>query len=211
MTGGPLSAFAREALIAGRPRDEIDAAMAAAGWPAHDRGLALADWHDMPGGPPVPRPRPGFDLAEFLLALFRYGILSILAWQGVEVAHALIDVGMPPGDDPEAADWAFSSALYSFRWAVATTVVLAPVFAWLVLRDARSLRAEPMLRRAPARRLPAITVMAAAAAVFLSALVGIVYGFLTGDARLPALLRSLAVIAAAATVFLLTRRDLRER
>lgn len=180
--------------------------MQAAGWSGRDRTRALAEWHDVDGLPPVPRPRPG---VEVLLALFRHGTLAFLAVQAVEAAYAPIDIYLSD-PDPDLARWALDPAPGAFRWAVATAVVLLPVWAWLALRARRRVRAETALRRATARLWPAPTIMAVAAAVYLSASVTVIHGYPVGDGTLPAGLMPLANIPAAAGAFALTRPDLAE-
>lgn len=218
----PLTDFVREALTAGRSRPEIDAAMRDAGWAEADRARALAAFHEG-FTPPVPRPRAGLDPRDLFVQALLFGTLAAGAFNLVFGLHALIDVGfleaearafaerpgpgieLAPGEGDNYRRVVLDGALRRFRGAVATLVVVAPLHAWLALRDRRRRAADPAAARSPARRWLAYAALLIASAVFIGSLSTIAYQFLTGDPAAETLLKALVVAAVSAGVFAYAR------
>lgn len=187
-----LTRFVREALAAGRGRDEIRLALAGAGWAERDIARALGAWGEAAGLPPVPRPRPfvsARQAALYALGFFALGVVVVNAVAELFLlVERLVGSGPAPFDDAEA-------------WRLAALVVFAPLFA------AIDLRAE---RDNPVRKTFAYAAFLFAALVLLFTLVGVIALALTGGLGIEVGLKAVILATAAAAVLLYYRRDLRQ-
>ena len=75
-----LAAFVRDALIAGRPRPEIEAALRTAGWTPAEISEAMQAWAEGTFLPPVPRPRPYVSAREAFVYGLMFVALAMTAW-----------------------------------------------------------------------------------------------------------------------------------
>ena len=199
-----LTAFVQAALAAGRSRDDIAAALTAAGWTAPEIAAALDAWHAAPGLPPVPRPRPYVSAREAFFYALLFASLAMTAWHLVTLFHALIDLWLP---DNGREDWRYYGASSSIRWAVAALVVFGPLFLWLHARATRAQAADPGRARSVVRRWVGYLALFLAACSLLGDLIAVVYAFLSGDLTLRFLLKALVVAAVAGVVLALFRGD----
>lgn len=192
----PLAEFVRAALARGTGRDEIAAALRAAGWSGREVEAGLAEWTVAAGLPPVPRPRAGSSPRDAL----RHGVLFLaLGLVCVElgvIAFALIDRAFP---DPlaDGGYWAGGGV----RWAVAALVVAWPLWAWLTLALARDAEADPGARRAAVGRWLTAAAMFVAGVVILGDLIAVTAAFLGGELT-PRFLLKAAVVGAIAAAAL---------
>jgi hypothetical protein len=190
-----LTAFVREALAAGRARDEIAAALAAAGWSGSEIRAALAAWIDAPGLPPVPRPRGTVSPRDALVHATLFLALGTLALNLGALIFALIDIAVA---DPLAAPSAWLSG--RIRWSVAALVIAWLLWAWLSLRIAREGARDPGARRSGVARWLTAIALFLAAATLLGDLITLVAWLLRGEVTLRFLLKVLTVGAIAGAV-----------
>jgi membrane protein YqaA with SNARE-associated domain len=186
----PLSAFVREALAASRGREEIAAALHAAGWSGPEVRAGLAAWGDAPALPPVPRPGASLSAGDALRHAVLFLALGIVAVNLGGVLFALVDLWFP---DPLAA----SSSAAGVRRSIAGLTVAWPVWAWLSLALERRAEADPGRRRSAVGRWLTALALFVAAATVLGDLIAVVAGFLGGDLT-PRFLAKAAVVAAIA-------------
>lgn len=203
----PLAAFVRDALARGRPRDEVGAALAGAGWAPAEVAEALASWADGGALPPVPRPRAGVSAREG----FWYGLLflalAVTAWHLGSLAFAVVDLTVTDPARLDGDGWEGGWRRDSVRWSVAALLVFTPVSLILHARLEREARADPGRRRSGVRQSLGHLTLLVTALVLLSDLLAVVYAALSGDLTLRFALKAVAV-AVIAVVVLAVIRDM---
>ena len=204
-TRDEVSAYVREALARGTPRDAITADLTAAGWSTRDVARALAAWGDAPSGVPVPRPRPYVSAREAFVFGLMFLALVVSCISLAQLAFGLINRLVP---DP-AID-RFVSDSSSIRWSMAMLVVFFPAFAALAWRAETGRRTDPDARPSLVRKWLGYLGLFAASVTLLGTAVGSIYGLLDGALTLRFILKSLTVAAIAACVFAFFHRDTTE-
>ncbi len=189
-----LEAFVREALMAGRGREEIATTLTSAGWSGDEVAQALAAWADVPFAPPVPRPVPRFTARDALV----YGIVLTALVAGavhlVVLLHAIIDLVSP------GRAFSNSGAEYRVRWASSVLLVMGPLYLWLDRREAGRQRDGPM-RLSLARAMMTNVALYLSACVLLGDLVSVIYALLDGGLSWVFALKAAAVALVAAAIF----------
>lgn len=201
-----LRAYVRRAIETGRTRDEIRASLADAGWDEARIARALEAWADVPGALAVPRPRAELTAREAFLYLVLFAALYLTAWHLGALLFELIEIAV---SDPLDPDWRWRGHGASIRWSVATLIVSAPLYAWLTVRMAREIAADPVRRHSPVRQWLGHMTMFLAALVVIGALVSVIYNLLDGALTLRFALKVLTVAGIAAAVFGYYRAELR--
>lgn len=196
-----LSRFTRDALVAGKTRDEIATALTASGWALSEVQEALDAWAETPFSPPIPRPQSTVTARDFFIYALMFGVMIFGAFYLVQLFHALIDRAMD--------DVSFRSN-NRIRWAMAVLIVTAPMFFWLTFRERAKLAADPALYRSAVRKWMIYLTLLISAAVLLGDLVAVIYAFLNGDFTLQFLLKALVVGIVAGFIFLYHLADVRK-
>ncbi|MEP5730700.1 MAG: DUF5671 domain-containing protein [Sulfitobacter sp.] len=196
-----LSRFTRDALIAGKTREDIATALAESGWSATEVTDALAAYAQTPFSPPVPRPQSTVSARDFFIYTLTFGVLIFGACYVVVLLHALIDRWM---DDEGLRN------LRTIRWAMAVLIVTTPIYLWLTYRDHRKMALDPALSRSAIRRWLIYLTLLATSSVMLGNLVAVIYAFLNGDFTLQFLAKSLVVALVASGVFVFYLADVRK-
>ena len=196
-----LSRFTRDALSAGKSREEIATALTASGWSASEVSDAMSAWADTPFAPPVPRPQSTVSARDFFIYALMFGVLLFGAIHLVLLLHHLIDRGFD--------DMGYRSS-HGIRWAIAVLVVTAPTYLWLTVRERSKLAADPALYRSVIRRWMTYLTLLGASGVLLGDLVSVIYAFLSGDFTLQFVLKSLAVGAVSGLIFAYYLADIRK-
>jgi len=94
-----LERFVREALAGGASKQDVAAALAAAGWDEAPVQDALDAWADVAFPLPVPRPRPWLSAREAFFYLLLFATLYLTAWHVGSLLFRLVDHAFPdPGD-----------------------------------------------------------------------------------------------------------------
>ena len=191
-----LTAYVREALVAGGDRPAIAEAARAAGWTAPEVEAALAAWTDAAGLPPVPRPRGVVSARDaFRHGLMFFALLLVTSHLGLLV-FALIDRLMPDPLDT----YGYSDA--PIRWSIAVLLVAWPVWALTSLGLARDAERDPGQRRSAVGRWLTWGALFIAAATLVGDGIAIVSGFLAGGFTTAFLLKALTVAVIAGAIFL---------
>ena len=198
-----LAEFTREALAAGKSRDDIHRALTDAGWAPNEVKQALNAWAEIDFSTPVPRPRPYVSARE----AFFYGILfvslAMTAWHLTSLSFNLIDRWLPePGDSPYAG-----YKLSMMRWSIASLIVFAPLFLLLNARTVRATRADPGKQRSGVRKWFGYVTLFLAVISLLGDLMAVIYTFLEGDLTLRFILKALVVAIVAGAIFLYFRNE----
>lgn len=196
-----LSRFTREALAAGKSREEISKVLQAAGWSPSEVGDALHAWSEEPFSPPVPRPQITVSARDFFVYALTFGLLILGAIYLVQLIHALIDLWL---DD---RNYRFPA---NIRWSIAVLVVATPLYLWLTFRERAKLAADPALYRSAIRKWLTYITLLLAAMTMLGDLMAVIYAFLSGDFTLQFFLKAMAVAVVAGLIFLFYLNDIRK-
>lgn len=89
----------------------------------------------------------------------------------------------------------------AIRWAIASLVIVFPVYVWLSWFIAKDVAADPAKRELKIRKWLIYFTLFAAAVVIIGDLIALIYNFLGGDLTARFLLKVLAVLFVAAAVF----------
>ncbi|MCL7463785.1 DUF5671 domain-containing protein [Phaeovulum sp. NW3] len=200
-----LAAFVRDALIAGRPRPEIEAALRTAGWTPAEISEAMQAWAEGTFLPPVPRPRPYVSAREAFVYGLMFVALAMTAWHLTALSFMLIDRWLP---EPGQPDWA-AYQLGGMRWSIATLAVFAPLFLWLNARILRDTRTDPGKRRSTVRKWVGQITLFLAAIALLGDLITVIHAMLSGDLTLRFVLKAGVVGLVAGAIFLVFRQETR--
>jgi len=205
-----LRDFIEDALRAGRSRDEIAAALTAAGWSPEQIAHGLQGYADLPFVVPVPRPRAQLSARDAFFYLLLFGTLYVTAVQLNSMLFNFIELAFPePGNPYEAR-----GAEIGIRWATASLIVAFPVFLALSMKLRREIRLEPARRLSSVRRWLIYLTMLVAAGFIIGDAITLVYNLLNGDLTVRFVLKVLVVAAITGTIFgyflQTTRRDKEE-
>lgn len=201
-----LELFVREALARGASKQDIAAALDAAGWEHAQVQSALDAWADAPFAVPVPRPRPYLSAREAFLYLLLFATLYLSAWHLGSLLFDLVNLAFPdPADAPYARDRTGSS----MRWSVAGLLIAFPVFVFVARHLARELAGSPVRRLSAVRRWLTYLTLFVAATVLIGDMIVLVYNLLGGALSARFLLKVLVVALIAGTVFGWYLQDLR--
>ncbi len=199
-----LSQFVREALIAGRDRDEIARALSDAGWTDGEIADALGSWVAGSFAPPVPRPRPFLSAREAFLYGLMFVALAMTAWHLVSLSFNLINRWFP--EPAELAQGFYN--LSAMRFSIASLVVFLPLFLVLNQRANTATRADPGKRRSLVRKWFGYITLFLASIALLGDLIAVVYAFLNGDLTLRFAAKSVVVAVVAGAVFFYFRGEM---
>ncbi|MGJ8617234.1 MAG: DUF5671 domain-containing protein [Sulfitobacter sp.] len=195
-----LSKFVRDALSAGRPRGEIEAALAQSGWSANEVAEAMDAWADTPFSPPIPRPQATVSARDFFIYALMFGVMIFGAIYLVQLLHALIDLALDDGG---------YRSTRRIRWAMAVLIVTLPTYLWLAVRERSKLAADPALYRSAIRKWLTYITLLISASVLLSDLVVVIHAFLNGDFTLQFFLKAATVAVVSGGIFTFYLRDIR--
>lgn len=195
-----LLTFVRDALVAGRSRAEISAALTTAGWSTAETEAALSTFADSPFQPPVPRPRPYVSAREFFLYGLMFVSLGVVAWHIVALAFALIDKILE-------VELYFDYTASSIRWSIASLIVFFPLFIWLDRRSDAALQRDPGRQRSAVRKWFGYVTLFVASLGLLGDLITAIYSLLGGETELAFWLKCVVVAVVSGTILLYFRRD----
>jgi hypothetical protein len=202
-----LVQFVREALSAGRARDDIRVALTSAGWSKHEIAQALGAFADTGFTPPVPRPRMHLTARDTFVYLLLFASLAFVASSLVTLVHAILDLTVPDSSDGE---WRVRSAPDNIRWSIATLAVATPVFVWMTVFTRRQISADAGRHRSPVRKWLTYMALIVPALVLCSIAAIVIYSFLRGETTLRFLLKALTVAIVSTAIFGFYLRDIED-
>lgn len=172
-----LDAFVRDALAAGKSRDEVCKALISADWGQDQIDDALSAYAEVDFPVPVPRPRRYGSAREAFLYIVYFALLGVIAGYVGALAFAFIDVMF--ADDLASRNW--RNSISNLRWGIAALVVGYPIFLYLGARLAARRRADPERRSSRVRVWLTYITLIFAALILIGDLVSVVYHFLSGE------------------------------
>ena len=200
-----LEHFVGESRGRGLSRAEIEAALAAAGWPAAQIRNALGAYADLPFPVPVPRPRPSLSSREAFLYLVLFSTLYFGAFNLGGLLFNLIDRFLPDALEPSYRSWRWDD----MRWSTAAVIVALPVFLALARYIEGLTAGNPVLRLSPVRRWLTYLTLFLAASGLLGDVTTLIYEVLGGDLTTRFVTKVLVVAAIAGAAFGYYLQDLR--
>jgi hypothetical protein len=200
MADSRLNDFIEAALSAGKSRDEITAALSAAGWSPEQISDGMRFFADVPFAVPVPKPRAHLSAREAFLYLLMFGTLYVSAYQLGSLLFDFINLAFPDSTNPNAF-YTQQAAERGIRWATASLIIAFPVFLWLHLKMQREVTANPPLRQSAVRRWLTYLTLLVASAVIVGDLITLIYNLLSGELSTRFILKVLVVAAIAGSGF----------
>jgi len=196
-TDDRLVRFVEAPLEQGVSPEQLELALAGAGWPKAEIAQALDAYVDSGLPLPVPRPRPYLSAKEAFLYLVLFTSLYLWCWHLGSLAFDLIDAAFP-----DAAERLYSGRYdESIRWSVAWLVVSFPLYLGLAYGLERAVRKEPTKRASRVRKWLTYLTLYVSATVVLSDVATLVYKLLGGELTTRFLLKVLTVALLAGGVF----------
>lgn len=205
-----LAAFTRDALIAGRSREDISVALQQAGWAPNEITDALNAWSDTEFSPPVPRPRAYVSARDAFFYGLMFSTLAMTAWHLTSLSFDLIDRWIPDPADTTPDSYRSRWALRRMRWSIASLIVFAPLFMMLNMRAMRATKADPGKRRSGVRKWFGYITLFIAAISLLGDLMYLIYALLNGDLTMRFAAKTAVVAVVAGVIFLYFRREIAE-
>lgn len=196
-----LIRFVRQSLERDIPRDRIEDALRAAGWPREKIDSALGEFAEVDFPVPVPRPKPYLSAREAFLYLLLFTTLFLSAFNLGSILFELIEMALP---DPAGPGFSASS----LRWSVSFVVVSFPIYLYLTVRTARELRRDPAKRASKVRKWLTYLTLFVAAGFLIGDLVALIFHLLEGELTARFLLKVLVVAVLAGAAFGYYLRDL---
>lgn len=192
-----LRNFIEAALVGGKSRDEIGAALRSAGWSAEQIADGLKGFADVPFVVPVPRPRAQVSARDAFLYLLLFGALYVSAYQLGHLLFSFINLAFPtPGDSFES-----ERAGRAVRWATASIIIAFPLFLAMSVKVGREIRQEPARRQSSIRRWLIYLTLLVAAGFIVGDAITLVYNLLSGELTARFVLKVLVVAAIAGAIF----------
>lgn len=201
-----LEHFVRDALARGVSRQDIEAALAAAGWPPEQSRAALNAYADLAFPVPVPRPRPYLSAREAFLYLLLFTTLYVAAWHLGSLLFDLVNRAFP---DPADNAYIVGRLGDSIRWSTASVIIAFPMFLFVARYLGKDLARSPVKRLSAVRRWLTYVTLFIAAAVLIGDMITLVYNMLGGELTIRFALKVLIAATIAGSIFGFYLHDLR--
>jgi hypothetical protein len=200
-----LEAFARDAMLKGTSKQEIQSAMLRAGWAEAQAHGALSGWQENEFGVPVPVPRPSLSAREAFLYLV---LFSTLYWSAYHLASLLFDFINQAFPDPSVRDnWRKPGD--SMRWSIASLIIAFPVFLWISHYMRREVVKNPIKRLSPVRRWLTYLTLFLAVGILIGDVTTLIYNLLLGELTVRFGLKILVAALVSGCIFWYYLSDLR--
>jgi Domain of unknown function (DUF5671) len=201
-----LSAFLKEGLQQGIPRDELEAVLLETGWPPDQVRSALGTYAEVAFPIPVPRPKPYLSAREAFIYLVMFSTLYFSAFSLGNLVFQFINRAFPdPSIDPA---FALQVSREVIRWSMSLLIVTFPVFAFVSWSNNKAVAKDPARRLSKVRRWLTYLTLFVAASFLVGDLTSIAYNLLGGELTTRFILKVLTVAGIAGSVFVHFRRDL---
>jgi hypothetical protein len=198
MTGSSeMFEFVQEALTRGASRAQVQEALLQAGWSRDMVHGALAEYADVEFVIPVPKPKPYLSARDAFLYLLLFSTLYITAFNLGALVFQFIDRAFPDA----AVQGSVAYTRDAIRWAISSLIIAFPVFLYLSVIVARSVRQDPIKQRSSIRRWLMYLTVFLAASILIGDFITLVYNALGGELTPRFVLKVLAIATIAGTIF----------
>lgn len=195
-----LIQFVRDALLAGKTRDEVRTALTQAGWQQDEIDDSLARFADIDFPVPVPLKRTSGSAREAFLYVVTFLMLYTAAISLGNLLCGFVDRAMPdPVQEPYYYGERYQSE--SMRWLIASLLVSFPAWFFLTRAHLISYAKDPERRTSPVRRWLTYLTLTVAASTVLVTMIVLLAGALGGEYVERTLFKSLIVIALSGGIF----------
>lgn len=200
-----LELFARDALLRGLPRADIEIAMRRAGWTPEQAKQAIGAFADTPFPVPVPKPRPYLSAREAFLYLVLFSALYLSAYHLASLAFDFINRFFPDA----AAMQSGYSLVDSMRFSASSLIIGVPLFLFMSRKIGLDLARNPVKRLSSVRRWLTYLTLFLAASILVADLITLVYDALGGELTVRFSLKVTTVAVIAGAIFWHYLSDLR--
>jgi uncharacterized membrane protein len=191
-----LQQFVRDALAKGTSRQEIRHYLHEAGWEQEEITAALDAYADISFSIPVPKRKPYLSAREAFLYLLLFLTLYISAYSFGALLFQYINRGFP--DALRAYD---NGSLQKIRSSLAALIVAFPIFFFLSIYLARTMRRHIEKKASKIRKWLTYLTLFIAAGVIIGDLITLFTNLLGGELTTRFVLKVLTVLAIAGGVF----------
>jgi len=192
-----LTAFIEAALKAGSSRNDVEQALADAGWSRAQIRDGLSRFANVDFVVPVPQPRPELSARDAFMYLLMFAALYLSAYQLGNLCFQVVNLAFP---DP-LSPYETAAAGRRIRWATSALIVAFPVFLFVASRISRDIAEEPARRNSAVRRWLTYLTLFVAAAVVIGDAIALIYNLLSGELTVRFVLKALVVAAIAGAAF----------
>ncbi|MEM7661266.1 MAG: DUF5671 domain-containing protein [Pseudomonadota bacterium] len=198
-----LQSFVKESLEKGEDRAAIKSALITAGWRDKEITAALSDFADVSFPVAVPKPTPYLSAREAFFYLFFFILLGIVSVSLGGLLFSIIDILIPDGLE----SWRANRAKEGVRSGIAGLAIALPLFIWIgrILQVGR--RNNPQMQRSRIRKWLTYISLVIAGCALVGDGISLLTSFLSGDATLRFVLKSVVVAAIAGGIFVYFIRD----
>lgn len=203
----PLVQFVRDALLAGKSRTDIHAALSNAGWSSKEADAALAAYSDVAFVPPVPRPRPRLTARDAFVYLLLFTTLGISAWQLIWLIFSILNLALP---DPTDYPFIERQSADQIRWGIASLLVAVPAYVAMTLYIDRAMAQDAGHQKSLVRSWLTYLALFVSALCFLGVAVYVIYSFLRGEITVRFILKAATVAFVSASIFAFYLRGLED-
>ena len=195
-----LTPFVRDALVAGKTRDEIREVLLQASWQEDEISDALSRFADIPFSVPIPRRRASGSAREAFLYLVTFMMLYTAAISFGELVCGFIDTRFP---DPvqDGYDYGIVNQNDSIRWLIASLIVSFPTWFFLTRSHLINYAKDPERRASPIRRWLSYLTLFVASCTLLTTTIVLLASALGGEFVGRTVLKSGVVIFIASSIF----------
>jgi hypothetical protein len=142
---------------------------------------------------------------DFIMHVATFGVLYFIVIAFITLVFTLIDVTFL---DTLLGGYSADTYSGSVRFAIATLVILTPLFVYLMKRIQNDARRDPLRTNLPVRRWLTYITLFIAGATVATDLIVLLYSFLGGALPTPFALKSLVILAVAGVTFWYFIKDL---
>lgn len=195
-----LQVFVKDALTQGISRGKIKTALEAAGWQADEVETALAFYAESDLSVPVPKRRPYLSAREAFMYLVLFLTLYVTAISVGTILFQLINLWLP-----DAAQLAYGYASdYStslIRSSTAAIIITFPVFLFVAHILLKNIKRDPSKRSSKVRKWLTYITLYIATGIIIGDLITLLTYVLNGDLTLRFVLKVVAVLLIAGSIF----------
>jgi hypothetical protein len=198
--------FTRRALENHISREDINRALAEAGWGSAEINNALGAFADIEFPLAIPKPKPYISAQEAFLYLILFVSLYSCVWNVITLLFEFINRGFPD----EIINMGRAYTDDRIRWHVAALIVTFPLFLFTYRVVSRRIARDPIKRESRPRKWLTYLTLFVAAFALVGDFVTLIYTLLGGDQTLRFILKTATVALIAGGVFLFFFNDIRK-
>ena len=191
-----LKMFVKEALAKSQSRQNIEGALADAGWQPDEISVALSNYADVDFPVPVPKRRPYLSAKEAFIYMVLFVCLYISAFAFGTMMFEFIE-----GWFPDALETWQQNSSESIRMSISSLIVAFPLYLWLTSLMVKAIKHNPDKRSSKIRKWLTYITLFVAASFIIGDLITLVYNLLGGEATVQFLFKVLTVLLIAGLIF----------